>query len=701
MTQIDRLELDMRQVIAPDGSVVGEVPELDAKVLVEMYRWMVITRQIDRRALAAQRQGRLGTYAMSEGHEAIHIGSAMAFGEDDFIYPAYRQHGTQMARGMPPEVVYSYWRGLPNEDWDVNAYNMMSIAVPIASQIPQAVGHAYADRLRGRDTVVATYFGDGATSESDFHSGLNFAGVWNTPNVFMCENNLYAISVPYEKQTASETIAQKAGAYGIHGVRVDGMDILAVYQTTKEAVDRARNGGGPTLIEALCYRYGAHATADDAALYRDEAEVEAWRARDPIDRFRTYLLGSGLWDGADDDALVAEGDAAFTGAMDYIEATPSPTRDSIVRHAYDKVPELLIDQLHTIQRRAGEPPTEFATEDRWAKDQDMRPDPSAPAKTMATAINEALTLAMAQDESMILLGEDVGVAGGVFRITQGLLEKFGEDRVIDTPINESGIVGAAIGMAVAGTRVVAEIQFEGFVYPAFDQIISHLGRIRFRTRGHTQVPVVVRFPNGAGIGAHEHHCDSPEAYFMHAPGLTVVVPATAYDAKGLLTTALRGRDPVIFMEPKVLYHAAKDPVPDDAYEVPLGVARLCREGSDLTLVTYGGMVPVSLRAAALATSDGISAEVIDLRTIYPWDVDAVVASVEKTGRLLVVQEPQTTAGVAAEVAATVAERCGYSLEAPIQRVGATDAPWPQFAIERHALIDDTNVLAAIKETVAG
>jgi pyruvate/2-oxoglutarate/acetoin dehydrogenase E1 component len=479
------------------------------------------------------------------------------------------------------------------------------------------------------------------------------------------------------------------------------MDVLAMYQVTAEAAARARAGDGPTLIEALCFRYGPHATADDPSLYRSTEEVESWRSRDPIDRYRTYLTALGLWDPADDEALIAEGDAAFKRTIDAIESTDEPDRDDVVRHAYERVPDLLIDQLHTIQRRAGETETVFTAAERWEAGPDPDPDCEAPVKTMATAINEALHSAMEADSDLLLLGEDVGIAGGVFRITQGLHDRFGDERVIDTPINESGIVGAAIGMAISGTRAIAEIQFEGFVYPAFDQIVSHLGRIRFRSRGHKAASLVVRFPTGAGIGAHEHHCDSPEAYFMHAPGLVVVLPSTAYDAKGLLTSALRGNDPVIFMEPKVLYHGAKDPVPDTDYEVPLGVARTRREGSDLTLVSYGGMVPVSLRAAEKAAAEGISAEVIDLRTIYPWDVDTVAASVERTGHLLVVQEPQLTGGVAAEVAATIAERCGYSLEAPIRRVGATDAPWPQFAIERHALIDDTQVLAAIRETVGG
>jgi pyruvate dehydrogenase E1 component beta subunit len=268
--------------------------------------------------------------------------------------------------------------------------------------------------------------------------------------------------------------------------------------------------------------------------------------------------------------------------------------------------------------------------------------------------------------------------------------------VIDTPLNESGIVGASIGMALAGARPVAEIQFDGFVYPAFDQIVSHLGRFRFRTRGGSSVPVVVRFPSGAGIGAHEHHCDSPEAYFVHAPGLVVVCPSTPIDAKGLLASALTGDDPVIFLEPKVLYRAGREDVPIEHYTLPIGRARVRREGSDLTLVTYGGMVPVALEAADRA---GESIEVIDLRTLFPWDRETVLESVTKTGRLLLVQEPQGSAGVAAEVAAVVAEKALYHLQGPIGRVTGFDIPWPQFAIERHALIDVDRIVAGIRETL--
>jgi 2-oxoisovalerate dehydrogenase E1 component len=527
---------------------------------------------------------------------------------------------------------------------------------------------------------------------------MNFAGVWKTPTVFICANNLYAISVPYEKQTASETIAQKASAYGFDGLRVDGMDVVAMYLATKEAAERARNGDGPALIEAMTYRYGPHATADDPTLYRTREEEAEWRLRDPIDRLRKFLEQRGEWDEAVGEKVQMETSDLVAAAIAGIEAEPLPPRDDAVRHGFNKIPHHVVEQLHTMQASHGETPTAFEEHEIWSVGND--PVLSGPTRsmTMAEAINAALTEAMDRDPEVIVLGEDVGLSGGVFRITEGLQARFGEERVIDTPLNESGIVGAAVGMALAGARPVAEIQFDGFVYPAFDQIVSHLGRYRFRTRGNSEVPVVVRFPSGAGIGAHEHHCDSPEAYFVHAPGLVVVCPSTPVDAKGLLAAALTGHDPVIFLEPKVLYRAGREEVPTSHYTLPIGRSRVARAGDDLTAVTYGGMVPVVLDAAGGVDA---SVEVIDLRSLFPWDRETVLASVRKTGRLLLVQEPQGSAGVAAEVAAVVAEEAMYDLLAPIVRVTGYDVPWPQFAIERHALIDAERVMAGMIKALAG
>ncbi len=686
------------QVIDADGRLTNEDPLLDPELYQQMYRNMVLARELDRRMLALQRQGRIGTYAMLEGQEAVQIGSAMALHPRDFVFPSYREHGVQITRGLPMEALLAYWKGLPNSRWDIGKYRTGIVTVPIASQLPHAVGYSYMSKLRGEKTVSVTYFGDGATSEVDFHSGMNFAGVWKTPTVFICANNLYAISVPYEKQTASATIAQKAQAYGFTGIRVDGMDPIAMYLATRIAAKRARDGKGPTLIEAMTYRYGPHATADDPTRYRDQSEVDEWKAKDPIDRLRRFLESRGEWDERAGEKVAMEIADLVDASITAIEADPLPPRDDAVREGFSRIPQPVVEQLHHTQAAHGEELTQFGPEEIWTPGEDPTPTGETDSITMAEAINSALHLAMNKDENVIVLGEDVGLSGGVFRVTEGLQQRFGEARVIDTPLNESGIVGTAIGMALAGARPVAEIQFDGFVYPAFDQIVSHLGRFRFRTRGRTKVPVVVRFPNGAGIGAHEHHCDSPEAYFVHAPGLVVICPSSPRDAKGLLLSALAGDDPVVFLEPKVLYRSGREDVPTDHYMIPIGKARVRTPGEELTLVTYGGMVPVALEAAERS---GVSIEVIDLRTLFPWDRETVLESVAKTGRLLLVQEPQGSAGVAAEVAAVVAEKALYDLQAPIVRVTGFDVPWPQFAIEEHALIDPERVLAGIHQVMAG
>lgn len=687
---------ELLEIVDKEGTLLREVPWLTKDLGIDLYRDMVLTRIFDRRATAAQRQGRLGTYAIAEGHEAVQVGSAHALRDDDFIYPGYREHGVHIAKGMPYETILAYWRGLPNTSWDPKTMNQMVITVPIGSHLPHTVGHAYAERLKGNDVVTATYIGDGGTSENDFHSGLNFAGVWKTPTVFIVSNNFYAISVPYEEQTAATWLADKAIGYGMAAEKVNGFDALAVYDATLRAVERGVAGEGPTLIEAICYRFGPHATADDPSLYRTEEEEELWRPLDPVDRMRKFVVGQGWWDDGAEEQLIAEATKRFDEALDAVSEVELPPRSDIVTQAFDRVPSSMIEQLHRLEDGAGEPRSEIPASQRWVVGVDNLPSGPTTEMTMADAINSALHQEMAADPTTVLLGEDVAVAGGVFRISAGLLDQFGPERVIDTPINESGIVGTAIGMSMAGARPIAEIQFEGFSYPAFDQIASHLGRIRFRARGNTSLPMVVRMPNGAGIGAHEHHCDSPEAYFAHVPGVIVVVPSSPADAKGLLAAAIRSEDPVMFLEPKVLYRAGKEAVPDAAYELPLGRARIRREGTDVTLVTYGGMVPVSLRAAEAVAGDGVDVEVIDLRTVYPWDIETVAASIAKTGRMLFVQEPQRSGGIGAEVVAEVAERCGYDLVAPPRRLAATDAPWPQFAIEFHALVTDVMVASELR-----
>ena len=686
----------MRQILDIDGTLAPDAPSFSDALVEEMYRLMVRTRAYDRQALGLQRQGRIGTYPPSEGHEAAQIGAVLALGPDDWVYPAYREHGAELAMGMPIEVMLSYWRGMPNPEWNPHVYRVGTLAVPIGSHLPHAVGHAYEARRADRPVVTMSFMGDGTTSSNDFHSALTFAGVWKTPSVFVCQNNQWAISTPVARQTAATHLVDKAIGYGIAGIRVDGMDGLAVYEAASEAVARARAGEGPTFIEAVCYRLGPHATADDPSLYRSDDEVEQWRPRDPLTRMRRLIDRRGL--AVDTSHVEHQTTQEVHEAIAKIEQRPTPSRGDSIRHALVRIPQPMIEQMHQAEDARNEKRTEYGIDERYPHLEDRERSGPTRSMTMAEAISAAITEAMDDDDRTVLLGEDVGATGGVFRITAGMLEKYGPERIIDTPLNESGIIGTAIGMAMGGGRPIAEIQFDGFVYPAMDQIVNHLGRLRYRSRGALAVPVVVRMPNGAGIGAHEHHCDSPETYFVHTPGIVVVVPSNPVDAKGLLAAALESDDPVMFLEPKVRYRSPRREVPTDRYTIPLGRAAVVEEGSDVTVVTYGGMVlPARTAAAEIAAS----VEVVDLRTLYPWDEQTVLESVAKTGRLVLVQEPPKTAGMVAEVAAVVAEKAVYDLAGPIVRVCGFDTPIPHFAVEEHGLVDVADIVAGIQRALAG
>ena len=691
----------MYQVLQPDGAVA--LPEVarrySPELLTRIYTEMVAGRACDRRMMALQRQGRMGTFAPMEGQEAISVGAALALEPEDWVFPSYREHAAVLNRGLPLKTFLEFYRGHGYANWDVRSLRIGLYTIPIATQLPHAVGQAYYASLRGDNSVSAAFFGDGATSASDFHSGMNFAGTWNLPVVFICSNNQYAISMPVEAQTGSETISQKAVAYGFEGIRVDGMDALAVHTAVSEAAQRAREGGGPILIEAVCYRFGPHATADDPRRYRSPEEEKSWKALDPLIRMRLHLENIGLWNDELETAAVAEIETAMDEVMEDLEGRPLPIRAQAITQVYERIPAALADQFRDSQKAHGREPDDFSSL-IWRIGESTPPDPGPSEHwNMAQAINAALGEAMERYPEAIILGEDVGRTGGVFRITEDLQVKYGEERVIDTPLCETGIVGTAIGMAIAGARPIVEIQFDGFVYNCFEQIATHLSRMRYRTQGGLDLPIVVRFPNGAGINAHEFHNESPETLFCHIPGLVVICPSTPTDAKGLLAAAIDSEDPVIFAEPKVLYRSGRESVPSGYYTIPIGRAATKRAGRDVTVVTYGGMVPVALRAAEQLDHEA-SVEVIDLRTLYPWDKEAVLSSVRRTGRLVVVQEPPHTAGMAAEISATVAEEAIYDLAAPVVRVTGFDAPLPPYAFESYGVLGTADVVAGVMRSLA-
>ena len=655
--------------------------------VVAMYRMILLARRVDDRMWAMNRQGRAPFVVSASGHEATQIGLAAALDNArDWVLPYYRDVGFALAWGMSPLELFlgvtskaadpsSGGRQMPNH-WSHKALRMFSHSSPIATQYPHACGIAFELQRTGSDAVVFVSGGEGSTSEGDWSEAMNFAGIHNLPIVFVIENNQYAISVPAEEEVAGQ-IADRAAGYGISGVYVDGNDALAVYKVAREAVDRARTGGGPTLIEAKTYRYYAHTSDDDDKLYRSREEVAYWRRRDPLAILHQYLVEARLLSESAEQQLEAQIDEQVRAAVEAAEASADPT-----------------DPLSKVYARPIEPAAATTSVER---------EPDGDTINMVTAINRTLHEIFAADDRTITFGEDVAdPKGGVFKATVGLTETFGHARSFNSPLAESLIIGAAIGMAAAGGRPIPEIQFADFIHPAFDQIVSEVARLHYRTNGDWSCPMVIRSPYGGGIHGALYHSQSIEAFYAHVPGLKVVVPSTVADAKGLLWSAHEDPDPVLFLEPKRLYRLRRGPFPEGEYRVPLGRAALRTRGSDVTIIAYGAMAYEAEDAAAELAKNGIGADVIDLRTLKPLDWATIEASVAKTGRALVVYEDNEFMGYGAEVAAQIADRAFEHLDAPVRRYATADVPTFPFAecLEEEVMPDAAGIVTAANELVA-
>lgn len=640
-----------------------------------------------------------GTVHLYAGEEAIAVGALANFRQGDYITSTHRGHGHCLAHGahlarddaerqehldkMMAELAgkesgYSRGRGGSMHIADTSRGNLGATGI-VAGNIPVATGAGLALKMREEAGIVLCFFGDGAVNNGVFHESLNMAAIWDLPVIYIVENNMYAMSVPWSSASKNPDAADRAAGYGIPGAVVDGMDVLAVREAVAEAAVRARRGDGPTLLECKTYRWYGHSRSDPRA-YRTREEEQAWKLRDPIVLFSQKLLESEIATRAELDAIEDKARTAIEHARHFaLDESPDPDPHDLYAGLYAPANTTEQDAAHERELR-----------------EHIRSDHTIRQIPYWQALNEALAEEMKRDGRVFLMGEDIGRYGGAYGVTRGLQEKFGRERVRETPISESAIAGVGVGAAMAGMRPVNEIMYIDFTLLSADQIANQGAKNRYMFGGKSTVPFVLRTEGGAGRGVAAQHSQSLEAIWTHFPGVKVVMPATPYDAKGLLKAAIRDDNLVMFIEHKMLY-SEKGAVPEEDYIIPLGVADIKRPGKDVTVITYSRMVLRALEAAEQLAGEGIDLEVLDLRTLKPLDTDAILASVQKTGRVVIVSEGYKNSGFNAELLATVNDLAFDYLDAPVLRLAGADVPLPaSAALEGHAIPQTEDIVQGIR-----
>jgi len=647
--------------------------------LSEIYISMKTQRILEDRLLKMYKGGQLsGAVYPGIGQEASMAGIGAGMGPKDIFGGTHRDLGVQMMRGVSlKEIALNFYgkKEGPSKGRDGNSHfgivdkGTLMVASPLPDSGPVAVGWALASKQDQSGIVAVANCGEGATATGAWHEAINMAAVLNLPIVFTVQNNQYAYSTPNEVEFASTNVSDRASGYGIPSYIIDGNDIYSVMDAVHEACENARNGGGPTLLELVTFRHHGHAGHDPADYVNDEVR-SYWMKRDPLLRFEESLVEEGFFQKEDFISLQEEIEILVKETLDWAkdESDPEPSEE-----------EGDIFLLRTS-------PVMSTNEEKLE------------TMNFIESITNAMDEAMFDNEDIFIMGEDIGGFGGAFKATQGLYEKYGGDRVIDTPISEAGFVGAAVGSALAGKIPIVELQFFDFVYPALDQLTTEAAKYNWKSG--KSVPMVVRGPTGAGTRSGPFHSISPESLLAHHPGLKVVAPSNPYDAKGLLIASIYDPNPVMFLEHKKLYRKPelKMDVPKGLYEIELGSAKILREGSDITVVSWSGMIHVVQKAAEVLNKEGVSVEIIDLRSIVPLDTETILSSVEKTSNLCIVQEDVPFSSIASEISSLVAERGFWNLDNPIKKVTPPNTHIPFAPILEDAFIPSVDkVVKVIRE----
>jgi 2-oxoisovalerate dehydrogenase E1 component len=622
------------------------------ETLLKLYESLIMPRRIEEKMLILLRQGRISKWFSGWGQEAISIGTVNALESDEFILPMHRNLGIFTGRNMPLERLFAQFQGKKSgftkgRDRSFHfgsiEHHIVGMISHLGPQLAIADGIGLAHKLSSEKKVTLVFSGDGASSEGDFHEGLNVAAVWKLPVIFVVEHNGYGLSTPSEEQFAFNYFTEKGPGYGMEAVRVQGNNVLDVYDTILRLAEDIRENPRPVLVEAITFRMRGHEEASGTK-YVPKHLMEEWAQLDPVDNYEAYLESIGVLDAGIKDTLNKKVKKAINDALEiaFSEDPISPSLEAEIADVYAPYSQKVID-----------------------------PESPSTEKRFIDAISDGLRQSMEKFPKLILMGQDIGEYGGVFKITDGFKAKFGGDRVRNTPLCESAIIGTGLGLSIKGYKAMVEMQFADFVSVGFNQIVNNLAKIHYRWG--QKADVVIRMPTGAGSAAGPFHSQSNEAWFFHTPGIKIVYPSNPHDAKGLLNAALEDPNPYLYFEHKMLYRSISGPVPDSYYTVEIGKAALAKEGSQVSIITYGMGVHWAIKAIEEL---GVSADILDLRTLLPWDQEAVAATVKKTGKVIFLHEDTLTGGIGGEICAWISEHCFRWLDAPVMREGSMDTPVP-------------------------
>ena len=620
---------------------------------LELYTSMLKSRMIEEKMLVLLRQGKISKWFSGIGQEAISVGVTLALDNDEYILPMHRNLGVFTSRNIPLHRLFSQWQGKPSGftkgrdrsfHFGTNEYNIVGMISHLGPQLGVADGIALYNLLNNTKKVTAVFTGEGGTSEGDFHEALNVASVWDLPVIFIIENNGYGLSTPTNEQYKCKDLADRGVGYGIESHIMDGNNIVDVYSKISSIASKIRKKPKPVLIEFKTFRIRGHEEASGVK-YVPKKLINDWKKRDPISNYESFLIESKLLNKEDvneiKEKIKEEIDLNLNTAFD--EATSEPKIDTELKDVYKK---------HI-----------FKKIDHSSKSQNLR---------FVDAISEGLFQSMERNDDLILMGQDIAEYGGVFKVTEGFTDKFGLERVRNTPICESSIIEVAMGLSICKTKSVVELQFSDFISSGFNPVVNYLAKSFYRWEQNADV--VLRMPCGAGVGAGPFHSQTNEAWFTKTPGLIVLYPAFPYDAKGLLISAIENPNPVMFFEHKALYRSLRQEVPKDYYNLPIGKASLLRSGNNISIISYGA--PVHHALEVLDKNPNISADLIDLRSLCPLDSESIIKSVNKTGKAIILQEDSMFGGLASEVSSIIMENCFESLDAPVRRVASLNTPVP-------------------------